>query len=254
VVFVHGLLVNCELWTAVAEDLAARGVRSYALDLPLGSQPLALRPDADLSPRGVAQLIIAFLKALGLTDVTLVGNDTGTALCQFVIDTDDTRIARLVLTNGDAFDQFPPPSLGPVFKILHRLAGVYALMSLMRPARIRQRIQGQNASKPLDSELTRRWITPALADRDARRDTAKFLRGVDKAELLEVSTRLRRFTKPVVLLWGDADRFFPIDLAHRLRTSFPDARLVEIAGGRLFIPLDEPRRVADEIQSVPQSR
>lgn len=52
VVFVHGLLVNCELWTGVADALAARGVRSYALDLPLGSHTLALRPDADLSPRG----------------------------------------------------------------------------------------------------------------------------------------------------------------------------------------------------------
>jgi pimeloyl-ACP methyl ester carboxylesterase len=254
VVFVHGLLVNCELWTGVADELARRGVRSYALDLPLGSHSLALRPDADLSPRGVARLILAFLEALGLDGVTLVGNDTGTALCQFVIDTDDTRIGRLVLTDGDAFDQFPPPSLAPVLKIGSRSAGVYALMSIMRPAWIRQRVQGQNVSKPLDPALTRRWITPALVDRGVRRDTAKFLRGIDTAELLEVSERLRRFTKPVVLLWGDGDRFFPIDLAHRLREAFFDARLVEIPGGRLFFPLDEPQRVADEIQSAMQPR
>jgi pimeloyl-ACP methyl ester carboxylesterase len=145
VVFVHGLLVNSELWTGVADTLAARGVRSYALDLPLGSHPLALRRDADVSPRGVARLIIAFLEALRLTDVTLVGNDTGTALCQFVIDTDD---ARMVLTDGDTFDQFPPPALAPVFKIGRRPAGVFALMSIMRPTWIRQRVQGQNASKP----------------------------------------------------------------------------------------------------------
>ncbi len=254
VVFVHGLLVNCELWTGVADELARRGVRSYALDLPLGSHSLALRPDADLSPRGVARLILAFLEALGLDDVTLVGNDTGTALCQFVIDTDDARIGRLVLTDGDAFDQFPPPSFAPVLKIGSRPAGVYALMSIMRPAWIRQRVQGQNVSKPLDRALTRRWITPALVDRGVRRDTAKFLRGIDTAELLEVSERLRRFTKPVVLLWGDGDRFFPIDLAHRLRDALFDARLVEIPGGRLFFPLDEPQRMADEIQSALQPR
>jgi pimeloyl-ACP methyl ester carboxylesterase len=250
VVFVHGLLVNCELWTGVADELARRGVRSYALDLPLGSHSVALRPDAELSPRGVARLIIAFLEALDLTDVTLVGNDTGSALCQFVIDIDDTRIGRLVLTDGDAFDHFPPPSFAPVLNIGRRPAGVYALMSLMRPTWIRQRVQGQNVSKPLDPALTRRWITPALADRRIRRDTAKFLRAVDASELVEVSTRLRRFTKPVVLLWGDADPFFPIDLAHRLRDGFPDARLVEIPGGRLFFPLDEPERVADEIHSA----
>jgi pimeloyl-ACP methyl ester carboxylesterase len=250
VVFVHGLLVNSELWTGVADNLAAYGVRCYALDLPLGSHPIALRPDADVSPVGVARLIIAFLEALGLTDVTLVGNDTGTALCQFVIDIDASRIGRLVLTNGDAFDQFPPPSLGPVFKLARRPAGVYALISIMRPTPIRQRVQGQNASRPLDPELTRRWITPALAQRGVRRDTAKFLRGVDPAELLEVSSRLQRFTKPVLVLWGDADRFFPIELAHRLRRVFPDAGIVEIPCGRTFFPLDEPQRVADEIQSA----
>lgn len=250
VVFVHGLLVNSELWTPVADELAARGVRSYALDLPLGAHSIALRPDADLSPRGVARLIIAFLEALDLTDVTLVGSDTGSALCQFVIDTDDTRIGRLVLTNGDAFEQFPPPSFAPVLKIGRRPAGVYTLMSVMRPTWIRQRIQNQNVSKPLDPALTRRWITPALADRGVRRDTAKVMRGIDPAELVEVSKHLRRFTKPVVLVWGDADQFFPLELAHRLRDAFADARLVEIPGGRLFFPLDEPQRVANEIHAV----
>jgi pimeloyl-ACP methyl ester carboxylesterase len=254
VVLVHGLLVNCELWTGVTDDLAARGIRSYALDLPLGSHSMALRPDADLSPNGLARLIIAFLETLELTDVTLVGNDTGTALCQFVIDIDDTRIARLVLTDGDAFDQFPPPSLRPVFRLCRRGAGVYALMSLMRPAWIRQRVQGQNVSKPLDPKLTRRWITPALADRGVRRDTAKFLRGVDPSELVEVSTRLQRFTRPVVVLWGDADRFFPMELGYRLCETFPNARLVEIPGARTFFPLDQPQQVANEIQAALQCR
>lgn len=250
VVFVHGLLVNCELWTGVADALAARGVRSYALDLPLGSHTLALRPDADLSPRGVARLILAFIEALGLTDVTLVGNDTGSALCQFAVDTDDTPIGRLVLTNGDAFEQFPPPAIAPILKIGSRPAGVYALMSVMRSTWIRHRAQAQNTVAPPDPALTRRWITPALADRGVRRDTAKVLRGIEPSKLIEVSKNLRRFTKPVVLLWGDADPFFSLDLARRLRDAFPDARLVEIPGARLFVPLDQPQRVADEIQSA----
>jgi pimeloyl-ACP methyl ester carboxylesterase len=249
VVFIHGLLVNGELWTATMDALATLGIRSYALDLPLGSHPIALRPDAELSPRGIARMIIAFLDELDLTDVTLVGNDTGTALCQFVIDIDHTRIGRLVLTDGDAFDQFPPPSLAAVFKIGRRPAGIHALMTILRPTWLRQRVQGQNVSKPLDPALTRRWIASALGDRGIRRDTAKFLRGVEPAELLELATRLPRFTKPVLLLWGDADRFFPIELAHRLRAAFPSAELIEIPGGRTFVPLDEPLLIANAIHS-----
>src|SRR5205807_1125690 len=154
--------------------------------------------------------------------------DTGSALSQFVVDADDRRIGRLVLTNGDAFEHFPPPSFAPVLKIGRRPAGVYALMSIQRPTSIRQRVQNQNVSKPLDPELTRSWITPALTDRAVRRDTAKVFRGIDPAELVEVSKRLRGFTKPVVLLWGDEDPFFPMDLAHRLCDACADARLVEM--------------------------
>jgi pimeloyl-ACP methyl ester carboxylesterase len=252
VVLLHGLLVNGELWTGVAEALADRGVRSYAPDLPLGAQPLALNPDTDLSPRGVARLVIGFLQALDLSDVTLVGNDTGGALCQFVIDTDDSRIGRMVLTNCDAFEHFPPAPFGILVKTLRGPGRIRLMMSTVRPTWIRHSALGYGplVAKPLDPQLTRRWITPALSNAHVRRDTARFMRGIRAADLLDVSTRLPRFTKPVLLLWGAADRFFKLDFAHRLADVFPDARVVEVDAGRTFLPLDEPERVAAEIHAA----
>ncbi|MGA2013567.1 MAG: alpha/beta hydrolase [Solirubrobacteraceae bacterium] len=252
VVFVHGFLVNGELWSGVADALAARGVRSYAPDWPLGSHRTALNPDADQTPRGVAQLIIGFLEALELEDVTLVGNDTGGAISQFLIDADPSRIGRLVLTNCDAFDKFPPPPFDLLFTAGRSPSGLKALLSPMRATRLRHSALGYGllVNEPLDPELTRRWVQPCLTDASVRRDTVAFLTGVDKRMLLDVSTRLHRFTKPVLLLWGGADRFFKVDLARRLSRIFPDARLVEIPGARTFHPLDDPRRVAAEIESA----
>jgi pimeloyl-ACP methyl ester carboxylesterase len=249
VVFVHGLLVNGELWTGVAEALAAEGVRSYALDLPLGSHPISLQPDADLSPRGVARLIIAFLEAIGLDDVTLVGNDTGGALCQFVIDLDSSRIGRLVLTNCDAFDEFPPPPFGLLVIAGRRPGRLRAMMSMLRPVWARHSALGYGplVRKPLDPALTLRWIMPAVTDRGICRDAARFMSAIRPADLLDVSKRLDRFTKPVLLLWGASDRFFKIALARRLQRAFANARLIEVEGGRTLLPLDEPGRVAYEI-------
>ncbi|MDT4932094.1 MAG: hypothetical protein QOF92_4961 [Pseudonocardiales bacterium] len=256
VVFIHGLLVNSELWTGVADALATQGIRSYAPDLPLGSHPIALNADAEVNPRAVARLINDFLAALDLTDVTLVGNDTGGALCQFLIDSDDSRIGRLVLTNCDAFDKFPPPPFGAIVKVGRRPGRLRAMMTTMKPVAVRHSPAGYGGlvRKPLDPALTERWITPALTDRGVRHDTAKFLRGVEPRDLLDVSTRLGRFRKPVTLIWGDADRFFRIELGRRLRDAFPEATLVEVAGGRTFLPLDEPQRVADEIQAACYSK
>jgi len=252
VVFVHGLLVNAELWTEVADALALRGVRSYAPDLPLGSHRIPWPAGTDLSPRGVARLINDFLAAHELTDVTLVGNDTGGALCQFLIDTDHSRVGRLVLTNCDAFDQFPPAPFGLIVKAGRRPGRLRAMMTSVRLKALRHSALGFGglARDPLDPALTRRWITPSLNDPAVRRNTAEFLRHVHPGDLLDISNRLRRFPKPVRLVWGTADPFFKIDLARRLRDAFTDATLVEIAGGRTFLPLDEPELVANEIRAA----
>ena len=47
VVFVHGVLVDGQLWGPVAERLAAEGVRSYAPTLPFGSHQ---QPDERRTP------------------------------------------------------------------------------------------------------------------------------------------------------------------------------------------------------------
>jgi pimeloyl-ACP methyl ester carboxylesterase len=248
------MLVNGELWTGVADVLANRGIRGYAPDLPIGSHSIAMGPDADLSPRGLARLLLSFLAALDLTDVTLVGNDTGGALCQFLIDTDSSRIGRLVLTNCDAFDKFPPPPAGLLVKLGRSPFRVRLMARPMRWTWARHSLAGYGPfiSRPRDAALTRRWITPLLTDAGVRQDTARFMRGIRPADLLDVSTRLGAFTRPVLVLWGTGDPVFKLSLGRRLADAFPDARLVEVDGARTFLPLGEPDRVASEIAALSQ--
>ncbi len=252
VVFVHGFLVNGELWHGVQDVLARHGVRSYAPDWPLGSHTIPMNADADQTPRGLARMIISFLEALELDDVTLVGNDSGGALSQFTVDTDHTRIGRLVLTNCDAFEEFPPSPFDKLMAVGRTSAGLLTLLTPARVTAVRHSpaVFGMLVNKPLNAEQTLRWLTPSLDDTGVRRDTAKFLKGIKPEELLDVSTRLHTFEKPVLLVWGGADRFFKIDFARRLATIFPNARLVEVEGGRTFLPLDEPERVGEEIAAA----
>jgi pimeloyl-ACP methyl ester carboxylesterase len=76
---------------------------------------------------------------------------------------------------------------------------------------------------------------------------------IRKQDLLDVSTRLGGFVKPVLLVWGAADRFFKLSLAERLTDTFADARLVTVPDARTFVALDAPERLADEIASLVHS-
>ena len=92
IVFVHGALVNANLWRKVVPLLD--GFTRVTLDLPLGSHLEPMPTDADLTPPALADLIADALEALGLEDVTLVGNDTGGALTQILATSRPERIGR----------------------------------------------------------------------------------------------------------------------------------------------------------------
>ncbi|MFI6294898.1 alpha/beta fold hydrolase [Nonomuraea sp. NPDC050790] len=251
VVFVHAFLVDGSVWSGVADHLAEHGIRSYAPDWPLGAHRTPLRADADQSPRGVARQILAFLEALDLRDVTLVGNDTGGALSQFLLDIDASRIGRLVLTNCDAFDTFPPFPYSIIFRLLR---GELRMRLNMQPMRLRAFRHsplglGLLANK-LDPVQTRAWIEPSLLSKKIRLDAVRFLRAVDPKDLLDVSTRLKDFTGPVRIVWGGADRAFKPALGRRLQRAFRDASFVEIPGVRTFVHLDAPTELVEHIVAL----
>src|SRR4051794_25776589 len=110
VVFIHGLLVNGDLWRDVVPTVADAGFRCIVPDLPLGSHETPMNPDADLTPPGLAALIASFLEGLGVDDAVLVANDTGGALTQLVITQHPKRVGAVVLTNCDCFERFFPPN------------------------------------------------------------------------------------------------------------------------------------------------
>jgi pimeloyl-ACP methyl ester carboxylesterase len=255
VVFIHGMLVDERLWTRVAADLAGRGFRCILPRLPLGSHTTPVTDRAALTPQGVAGLIGEFLTALDLDDVTLVGNDTGGGLCQFLIDADPSRIGRLVLTNCDAFDQFPPFPFDVVFATLRGPRSIKALFTLMRARLLRHSPVGYGMlATAADRDLTAAWVTPARTDARIAGDVAAMARGIAGTDLTEVAPRLHRFTKPVRIVWGSADRFFTPALGRRLAALFPDATFVEVPGARTFVALDNPQSVVDAIVSVNGAR
>jgi pimeloyl-ACP methyl ester carboxylesterase len=248
VLFIHPFLMDGSLWSNVADLLAAQGFRSYAPDWPLGSHHTPVKPGTDQSPRGVARQILQFIEALDLRDVTLVGGDTGGALCQFLLDTDPSRIGRVVLTNCDAFDTFPPFPFNVLFFLLKGETRMKINLQPMRWRTFRHSPLGMGLlANELDPAQTRAWIEPSLGNKAIRQDAIAFLRAAKPKDLLDVSTRLDRFTGPVTIVWGTADRAFTTKLGRRLQHAFDNAHFVEVPNAKTLVSLDDPGQLADAI-------
>jgi pimeloyl-ACP methyl ester carboxylesterase len=252
-VFVHGILVNSALWRHVIAELAPR-FRCIAPDLPLGAHSIAMPPDADQSPLGVAQLIADFIAALDLNDVTLVGNDTGGALCQLVITRHPARIGGLVLTNCDAFEAFFPAVFG-FFSAGPRLLGRRFTDGVARLLRFRfaQRLLFATVSRRrLSNAELDATFTPLLNDPAIRRDVTHFLAQVTNRLTLDAARQFAQFTHPVLLVWAQNDLLFTRGLARRLQAAFPNATLEFVTHSRAFVPQDQPALLADQIAAFVQ--
>ena len=246
VVFVHGYLVDSRLWDGVVDALGDR-CRCLAPDWPIGSQQMAMKPDADLSPYGIAATIASFLEELDLEDVTIVGNDSGGAMSQVLATRHPERIGRLVLTNCDTHENFPP---GP-FKALIPLAKMPGGMAIVgapfRVGPIARAAFKPFAKKRIPPELIRSWMEPGLNDPGVKRDLKKVTVDMNKRYTLEAAEKLRSSDLPLLLAWAPDDKVFPLKWAERLASEVPNARIVQIPVAATFVPFDQPRRLADEI-------
>ena len=248
VVFVHGFLVNGKLWRKVAPEVG-RTCRAIVPDLPLGSHEVAMREGADLSPKGLARLVVDFADALGLGEFALVGNDTGGAICQIVAAEYPERVSRLVLTNCDAFDRFPPREFMPLVWGARVPGFLWELAQLMRVDAVRRSplAFGWLTKRPLDGALLDEWLRPFITRADVRRDAAAVLRGVSPRYTEEAAEKLRGFRRPALIAWAPEGKFFPFAHAVRLSSMMPDARLETVEDSGAFVPEDQPERLASLI-------
>jgi pimeloyl-ACP methyl ester carboxylesterase len=249
VVFVHGVLTNADLWRAVVPAVSDAGFRCLAPDWPLGAHDVPMRPDADLSPTGHADLIAGFLAALDLRDVVLVANDTGGALTQIMLARHPERVGCVVLLPSDCFEYFFPPSLKPL-TLLARVPGFMRLLASVVRIRALHRLPimfGLLSKRPLPRDVVTSYLWPVGRSAAVRRDLRKLLRAVHPRHTLAAAEKLRSFDRPVLLLWGSEEKLFPIKLAHRLAALLPDARLVEVDDTYTFISEDRPDVVAARV-------
>lgn len=247
IVFVHGLFCNAAVWRKVVPLLEDR-YTCITADWPFGSHYLPMKDSADLTPRGIAETVADTIEALELDDVTLVGNDGGTMLSQLVVAYRPERLGALVLTSGDAYENFPPRMFEYLCWLARIPGAVAAVGQSLRlpPVRRLPNAYGWLSHSRVPDDVLDHYLAP-LRNRAVRRDGLKFLRSVSNRYTLDAAGRFRTFDKPALIAWCADDKFFPLEHAERLHTQFPDSRRRDIADSRTYVSEDQPEVLASLI-------
>jgi len=251
ILFVHGVYVAGALWNDVVAELG-EGFRCVVPTWPLGAHSTST-DGADLGAEAAARRIVHFMDALDLTDVTVVANDTGGGLVLASLgdpSLDTSRIARLVLTNCDSYEHFPPGSFAQIVKLCRfspRLGGAIVRLLATGPGQafFLKAVCREAPPKVRQREVFGAFATSAAARRDAVTVTAS----LDPALTLRAAPAIEAFDRPVILTWGTEDELFPLDHARRLRDAFPKGTLIEIPDCAAFVMLDAPGVLAEAIRN-----
>lgn len=246
IVFVHGVYVTGALWDDVAARLSATN-RCIAPTWPFGAQSSPVDA-ADLSVPAVIKRIGKFLAALDLHDVTLVSNDTGGGVVLSALGSDVSvfdRVSRLVFTNCDSYEHFPPRSFKPLVKLcaLSPRIGALALRGLASGPGLRYFISAvtENGIAP---ERVLEIFGGFATSAEVRHDAARFSAGLNARYTLEAAPAIATWRTPVLLVWGDSDSLFPLSHGERLAAAFPDASLRVVPRSSTYVMLDQPGMTA----------
>jgi len=249
-VLLHGLLMDGSLWDQVVDALSPE-FRCIRPTLPMGAHRTPMAHDADLSLRGQVRILVELLERLELEDVTLVFNDWCGAQV-LVAEGWDERVGRLVFASCETFDNYPPGLPGRVAALAAWPPG--GLAAALKPMRLRalRRLPltfGLMSARGIPDAVSDRWLEPAITRPEIRRDLRKYAGDTKRGrrELTAANWHLASFAKPVLVAWAADDRVMPVATGRRLADSFPNSRLVEIAGSRTLIPIDQPAALAETI-------
>ena len=247
IVFLHLIFADSSHWDDMVPLFADR-FRCILPTLPMGAHRIPANTDADLSVAGLAKAVAELIEGLGASDVTLVGNDSGGAIAQVVAANHPNVLNRVVLTNCDMYDTFPPKMFS-YFKLLPYIPGGIAITA--RSLKIRAFwglpfVFGSITNK-VDGVKVDRWANALLANKLCRRDAAKVIKGMGPDVTNKAAAALKTTKLPFLVAWGANDKAFKASLAQRFCKEVPTATLVLIDDCKTLVCWDQPARLAELI-------
>lgn len=248
-VFIHGVFLNANLWEHQLRDLS--DLRTcLAPDLLAHGQSAVPDPGTlDISVQ--AEMVRAFIDALELDKVDLVGCDSGGAIAQLIAAKASERVRSLTLTNCDTHDNWPPESFAPIHEMAVQgiLSDSLAQLALDPDAARAVFATSFERSEDLPDDVVRGFLGP-FVDPERAGAVQDYVVAMDSSVTVAIEKDLQRLLVPTLIVWGNGDEFFDVKWAHWLEETIPGTvRCVEVEAAKLFHAAERPEVLNEELRN-----
>jgi haloalkane dehalogenase len=247
--FLHGLPLNGYEWRDVIAEVA-RERRCLAPDMMgLGYTEVAAGQGVSFPEQ--AKMIAAFLDAVGVDQVDLVGNDTGAGVSQLVTAQFPERVRSLTLTNCEVFDLWPNALLAGFYEGVRAGSVVEGMKQMLHDLKLaREQLAALVYESP--ETFTKETVEIYLGPIVASPERIALFQGLadwqpSRAAIVAAAPKLAASKVPAQVVWGGADVVFDTKPSLEwLAANLGGLRKTTIVpGGKLFFPEEHPKRLAE---------
>ena len=250
VVLVHGWPLSGATYRGLLPHLTEH-VTCHIIDLP-GAGQSRFDDGDELSVANQMDAVRTFLDGRGLDDVAVVGNDVGGLVIRHAL-AGDPRVRGMGLIGTEQ-----PQGISFRFKFFLAGRAIPGFGSIL----------GWLAGQPrfrriglafgdifydrdfLDGQFEEFFLHPLTNDPALLAASMRTLESFDVADVLALGEIHSRIGVPVRLVWGEHDKFFPVQQAREMVSTFPNAELVTIADAGLLAHEERPEEVAKALLPI----
>ena len=221
-ILIHGFASSNLVWSKVFLELAAAGFRVIAPDL-LGYGYSEKPKHLDYTIARQAEMVVGFLKRLGIDDAVFLGSSYGAAVSVTVALDHPQLVKKLILVGAVNNNR-------PTRYLLMRLFGSPIIGDIISPLVVgSRRLLRLRMKRVYDRhawELDERRVDARHLPLKTRGAHRAIIRTVRRWDAERVSREAHLITQPTLLIWGDNDREVPLSDGKRLQESIPNSRLI----------------------------
>lgn len=242
IVFVHGLSSYTSFWEYQIPAFTGEH-RVLALDLP--GYGASARPDAPCTPPWYANVVSAWMTAVGVDKATVVGHSMGGQIALTLAITAPERVERLVLSAPAGLEPFNPGAAKFMKDFWTERRAIGTTEEQVRANFLTQVFNRRDAGvERLIEERVRLGLSPRFAG-----TSVAVARSVAGMLDYPVRERLGQVKVPTLVVFGTADRMIPNpiftggatrSIARVAEERIPGARVVMIPGAGHTVHHDAP--------------
>lgn len=245
-VLIHGYPLHGYTWRKLLPALAMQ-FRCYVVDLPgLGDSEWG--KDIDVSFTAQARRLALLTQQLKLQDYALIAHDTGATVARLVALLQPDRVAKLALINTEIPGHRPPWI--PFYQLFAKLPLAQTMFKqllgspwfLRSPMALGQFFYDKKLFATPD--VFAPYIKPLVNSDQRMAGMIAYLQGIEWDVIDQLRERHRHIRAATLLLWGENDKTFPVELAEDMCSQFSSScRLVRIKAASLMPHEERPEEV-----------